>query len=363
MIGNVVLETTGGGGPSLDAAALRALGENDERAHLIGSIRSLIKTRDTFLSGHVIGHSHDGRVYPSINQTKGEGGGTGTGRLSYQAPALQQIPSRNKTVARIVKSIFLPEPGQQWLDIDESSFEVRVFAHLAGKFDDRIIKVYDNDPETDFHQYVADLTNLPRSASYAGEPNAKQLNLSMIFNAGNGHIAFTIGKPWWWDEFTDEDDEVIKFRKAGEEAMEVINNYHRKLPGVKRLMNAARSTAAGRGFVQTFKGRRIRFPRGRKAHKASGLLIQSTAAEYNKENIMMIGDYLDAHGGSLLLNTHDSYSMSIPDGSYNDLWPELRRRLEAPGRARVPLLTTVSGVGDTWWNALTNTGGVDKRLT
>jgi DNA polymerase I-like protein with 3'-5' exonuclease and polymerase domains len=70
--------------------------ENDRRAVLISSVRSMIKTRDTFLGGHVLGHMVGDRIYPRINQNKGEDGGTGSGRLSYVDPALQQIPARNK---------------------------------------------------------------------------------------------------------------------------------------------------------------------------------------------------------------------------------------------------------------------------
>jgi len=72
---------------------------HNETAQLVLKIRSDIKTRDTFLGKHVLEHAVGGRVYPTINQSKGEDGGTGTGRLSYSAPALQQIPSRRKEIA------------------------------------------------------------------------------------------------------------------------------------------------------------------------------------------------------------------------------------------------------------------------
>jgi DNA polymerase I-like protein with 3'-5' exonuclease and polymerase domains len=123
------LEKTGKGNPSVDANALRRM--THPGAAMILDQRSLIKTANTFLRGHVIGSAVNGRVYPTINQSKGEEGGTGTGRLSYQSPAMQQIPSRNKQVASIVKPCFLPDEGHVWVDADLHSFEVRVFAHLA----------------------------------------------------------------------------------------------------------------------------------------------------------------------------------------------------------------------------------------
>ena len=356
----VLIGTTKSGGPSLAAESLRAMAlAGNMTSKLIMDIRSLTKTRDTFLGGHVIDHAYGDRVYPTINQSKGEHGGTGTGRLSYTNPAMQQIPSRNKTVAAIVKPIFKPELGQQWLDIDENSFEVRVFAHLVTPYDPQIARQYADNPHTDFHQYVADLTHLPRNASYSGQANAKQLNLSAIFNSGNGALADKMGLSWEWDAFYD-DEELVKYRKAGPDAMEVINRYHQALPGVKKLQNKCRATALNRGFLFTGSGRRIRFPDKRKAYKASGLLIQSTAADINKDNILIADQYLRDNGGRLLLNTHDSYSMSIPYGSFQDVWPGLKALLDAPGRARVPLIAEVSGVGDNWWSALNNQAGVTK---
>lgn len=353
--GGVRLESTKMGAPSLDAIALRALADaGDKRAELVQRIRSMIKTKDTFLLGHVVGHEVDGRVYPSINQSKGESGGTGTGRLSYTDPALQQIPSRDKVTASIVKPVFLPDEGEMWLDADENSFEVRVFAHLVGKFDHRIVKRYKEDPRTDFHQYVSDLTGLVRNATYSGQPNAKQLNLSMIFNAGNGSTAEQMGLDWEWAEFENEEGGIIRYKMAGPEAREIINEYHHQLPGVKKLQNKAREVAIVRGFVYTARGRRIRFPKGWKVYKASGLLIQATAADYNKENIAIISEYCKKNGGRLVLNTHDSYSMSVSPyiNEAREWWRGLQSELEAPDRARVPLLMDVSGAGITWWDAL-----------
>src|SRR5690606_2783713 len=106
------LEETESGQASIGAEALRAM--SHPAAKIILELRSMIKTRDTFLVGHVLESAHNGRVYPTINQTKGDEGGTGTGRLSYVAPALQQIPDRNKKVAEVVKRVFLPDEGHNW---------------------------------------------------------------------------------------------------------------------------------------------------------------------------------------------------------------------------------------------------------
>lgn len=343
--------TTGKGEPSFKSEFLRDM--KHPAAELILETRSLLKTRDTFLRGHVIGHEHGGRVYPNINQNKGEQGGTYTGRLSYTDPAMQQIPSRNKKVASIVKPVFLPEEGHVWVDTDLASFEVRIFAHLINV--ESIIKQYQQNPDLDFHQFVAELTGLVRNATYAGEPNSKQLNLSMIFNQGPGATAQKMGMEWYWDSFIPDggsEDDRIHFKKPGPDAQMVIDRYHARIPGIKELQKGCQQTAQKRGYIFTRSGRRLRFPRGWGAHKASGLLIQATSADVNKENWEIIDEELQGVDGHLLLNTHDSYSFSFPEQTYKERLEPIKRRIEGERGLRVPLRLDINGVGANWWEAL-----------
>lgn len=344
------LRETPAGKFSLDAAALRTM--NHPAAKVILHLRSLIKTRDTFLVGHVLESAVDGRVYPSINQAKGETAGTGTGRLSYTTPALQQIPDRDKAVAEIIKSVFLPDEGHVWVDADMASFEVRIFAHLIGT--PEIVKAYRENPETDFHQFVANLTGLPRNASYNGEPNAKTLNLAMIFNQGNGSTAESLGMPWTWESFIPRDSrdgKEITYKKASDAAIDVINQYHRNILGVKELAEGCKSTAESRGYIFTRNGRHLRFPKGHKSYKASGLLIQSTAADENKRNWLLIDEALKGTDAKMLLNTHDSYSMSMPPDEAEKLARRVKRNIEKDRGLRVPLILEVQKAGKTWWDS------------
>lgn len=345
-----MLPKTPKGAASLGSETLRKL--SDPKAGLIIELRSLLKTKNTFLAKHVCEHAVNGRVYPKINQTKGEDGGTGTGRLSYQDPAMQQIPSRNKEVAAITKPCFLPDEGQIWVDGDEASFEVRIFYHLINN--PRIIELYNQNPEEDGHQIVADITGLKRNATYSGEPNAKQLNLSMIFNSGNGAIADKLGLPWEWVEFTvkrgRDAGKVVRYKKAGPEAEAVIAEYHRQVPGVKELAEGCKSVAERRGYIHTYTGRRLRFPGNAHSYAASGKLIQATAADRNKENWKIIEDVLGDRG-RLILNTHDSYSMSLPEDDWESIFKEVKQALEVP-KFRVPLILELSGAGPNWWEAV-----------
>ena len=342
------LPSTPSGAPSIDSPTLKEM-ENDRRAVLISSIRSMIKTRDTFLGGHVLGHMVGDRIYPRINQNKGEDGGTGSGRLSYVDPALQQIPARNKVVAAIVKPVFLPEEGCKWASLDQHSFEVRTFAHLVNN--PSVISAYRDNERMDLHEYVANLTGLPRNATYSGQANAKQLNLSMIFNSGNGAIAEKMGMDWEWASFDDSRGSKVTYKKAGPMAEKVIEEYHKRLPGVKELAKKAKVIAESYGYVQTHHGRRLRFPRKFKTYKASGLAIQATSADINKEMWLAMDDEYREHGNRLIMNTHDSYEVNVPEGCDAE---KMTERIQENIRSRVPwfrvpLVLDLKGVGNNYW--------------
>lgn len=355
-VGDVRIGTTAKGAPSFGKEYLESLAEVDPRARQIIDIRSALKTRDTFLAKHILEHAVGDRVYPTINQTVRETGGTKWGRLSYVDPAMQQIPSRNKIVAAIVKPCFLPDDGQVWLDYDLNSFEVRVFAALASLYDrtQTLLKAYSLDPYLDFHQFVADLTGLVRNAEYGGQPNAKQLNLSMIFSQGKGATAQKMGMHTTEDSFVDEYGEEIKYRKAGPDADIIINRYHAEVKGVRELASAARERAEKIGYVRTRYGRHLRFPKKYKSYKASGILIQATSADINKENWCLVGDVMEGRG-RMVLNTHDSYSLSVDPHHLSQVEKDIPGAINREFLG-IPLLLDRNGVGLNWWSALKDEG-------
>ena len=97
----------------------------------------------------------------------------------------------------------------------------------------------------------------------------------------------------------------------------------------------------------------MRFPDKRYLYKASGLLIQSTAADINKETIMLLEPVLDAHGAYLILNTHDSFSVSCPRDNVEACWAAMAEAVrERFSWMNVPLMLERSGVGANWWDAV-----------
>lgn len=348
-----VAESTDAGGPSIDADCLRRM--KHPAAPMILTLRKMLKAKGTFIEGHILGHQQNGRVHANFNQTKSDNGlGTGTGRLSVNEPALQQIPARDKEMAAMVRPIFLPEEGHEWVCNDWAQMDFRVFAHYVN--DPKINAIYAANPDADFHQSAADLTGLPRSPRFAGDPNAKAINLGMVFGMGEGRMAQEMGLPSSVASYRNRAGQVVTWVKAGEEALAVFNKYHEAIPGVKSLLTNASAVAKTRGYVMTALGRHIRFPGGRFTHKAGGLIFQGTAADCLKLKLVELDDYLESYGrgAALLLNVHDEFDNSVPVGAA-DIQAEISKLVTAFGPGdqiplRVPVRTD-QGVGPNWWEA------------
>lgn len=346
-----ILQVTDTGNASINIHALRNM--QHPAAALIIDLRETLKTRDTFIDGHILNSQVNNRVFPTIHQSKSAKGsavaGTATGRLSYSEPAMQQIPERNKVRAEIVKKIFLPEENQVWIDTDMSSFEVRIFAHYVNN--NKLLDAYKKNSELDMHQYVADITNLPRNPTRSGEANAKQLNLAMMYNQSAGSSAEMMGLPWEWTSFINREGETIKYKKAGAEALVILEKYHHNFVGVKELINKAKSIAMQRGFLKTRYGRRLRFPDKRLCYKAIAVLCQSAAADENKKNWLLINEVIKDTSTKLLLNVHDSYSFSIEKNIAKNQLQEIKNNIEQNRGLRIPLILEVNKPGATWWQS------------
>ena len=140
---------------------------------MIAEARKINKVNTTFIDT-ILRHEHKGRIHAEINQIRSDDGGTVTGRFSYSNPNLQQIPSKDPETGPLIRSLFLPEEGCKWGTFDYSQQEPRLVADYALRFGlasvNKIADAYDNDPNADFHQTVADMAKIPRS-------QAKVINL------------------------------------------------------------------------------------------------------------------------------------------------------------------------------------------
>lgn len=348
LIDGTLCQETDAGAASIDADCLRRM--KHPAAPMILRLRKLIKTKGTFIDGHILGHHDNGYIHCTINQTKSDNDlGTGTGRFSINDPALQQIHKRDVDIAAVVRSIFLPDEGQDWLSVDWGQFEQRWFAHYVK--DRTVIQRYRDDPNTDFYQVMSDLTGIPRSAQYSGGPSSKVLTLASIFGMGAGKLAQQMGLPFE----TRVGREGKVWLEAGQQAKDTLEQFYNNVPGIRGFLDNASAVAKTRGYVRTGMGRRIRFPNGFYTHKAGGLILQGTAADSMKLKLVAVDKLIRSTGARLMLTVHDEINLSIPPNSgqlterisecYNDFSSE-----SAPLKCRVPIISS-TGVSGNWWDS------------
>ena len=282
----------------------------------IATARQMDKLRNTFietLKNYVV----KGRIHADINQLRGDQGGTLTGRLSYSHPNLQQLPNYND-YGMGIRSIFSPNSDEEkWGCFDYSQQEPRLVVHFALRTPgiigvDGMAKAFNEDPSTDFHQIVADIAALDRK-------QAKTINLGLFYGMGVAKLQDQLG-------INDE-----------EEAKELINKYHSKVPFVKQLMKQTMNRAQTSGRIRTIGGRLCRFDKwepkdwnSRKwydtweeaanengsgnirrafTYKALNRLIQGSAADMTKK--AMINLYKE--GILPMVQVHDELNVSIID--------------------------------------------------
>jgi len=202
----------------------------------IAKAREINKAHTTFIDT-ILRFEHKGRIHAEINQIRSDSGGTVTGRFSYNNPNLQQLPARNKDLGPLIRSLFLPEENHTWGCFDYSQQEPRLVVHYAALhnfpsvYD--VIENYKDNTDTDFHQTVADMAQIPRT-------QAKTINLGLFYGMGKAKLQAELG--------------VSK-----EKAAELFEQYHAKVPFVKQLMNSASNRAQERGQIRTLLGRLCRF--------------------------------------------------------------------------------------------------------
>lgn len=308
------------GAPSFTKSFLK---ENEHvLAKLVVEARNLNKTSGTFINS-IMKHCHsDGRIHAHINQIRSDDGGTVSGRFSMSNPNLQQIPANDPELGPLIRSLFLPEEGEQWAAIDFSQQEPRILTHYAHVYGQtrgiplegaaEFVAAYNNDPSTDFHTMVAEMANIPRK-------QAKTINLGMMYGMGVNKLS-------------DQLDITV------EEAKAIVKQYNTRVPFVKGLMtgvtNRLNDKSSG-GSLRSLLGRKCRFDlwepdtfamnkalpykeaidtygattRLKRAYtyKALNRLIQASAADMTKK--AMVDIYKT--GRVPMIQIHDEIAMSV----------------------------------------------------
>ena len=345
---NVAYPKTENGLPSFTKSFL------DECPHQIGKMiieaRETNKTHSTFLQPYLNFSAKDGRIHPHVNQLRNDDGGTVSGRLSMNNPNLQQVPARHEIIGPMVRGLFLPEEGQIWASNDFSSQEPRLLVHYASLLDlpgaEVMVDAYKADPDTDFHQMVADMAGIKRKA-------AKTIGLGLMYGMGVAKLANELDL-------------------THEEAKELIHTFHTKVPFLKGTVNAVMRRIehpSSGGAIRTLLGRKCRFPlwepmqwgsnkalpyeqasieygsqiKRSGTYKGLNRLIQGSAADQTKMAMVALHEA----GETLLLQVHDEIVLSVADRGQAERAAEIMAncvKMEIPNRVDVE-------IGPSWGEA------------
>lgn len=303
---------TAAGAPSFTKSFLDT--HEHPMAKMILEARELNKTHGTFLEPYLKHSAKDGRVHTHFNQMRNEDGGTVTGRLSAASPNLQQVPARHEIIGPMVRGLFLPEDGDMWAANDFSSQEPRLLVHYATLLGlpgaEKMAQAYRDNPDTDFHQMVADMAGIKRKA-------AKTIGLGLMYGMGKAKLAQQLDLPV-------------------DEASDLIGTFHSKVPFLKGTVDAVMKRIehpSSGGSIRTLLGRKCRFPlwepiewgvnkalpheqaviaygsRIKRSGTYKGLnrLIQGSAADQTKAGMVA----LHKAGFNLLLQVHDEVALSV----------------------------------------------------
>ncbi len=329
-------KTTKTGQYQTDEETLLGLATAHPIVQRILDYRQLQKLKSTYVDAlPVMVSERTGRVHTSFNQAV-----AATGRLSSNNPNLQNIPIRTD-LGKEVRKAFIPrDEHHTLLSCDYSQIELRVIASMSG--DEAMMDAFKQG--VDIHTATA--------AKVFGVPldqvdkemrrQAKTVNFGIIYGISAFGLSQRIGIP----------------RK---DAKDLIDNYFREFPGIRRYMDETMEFARSHEYVETLLGRRryIRdinsrnmTVRGFAERNAINAPIQGSAADMIKLAMINIHKMLQEEGFQtrMILQVHDELLFDVPHEELARVEPKIRALMESALPLHVPVLVE-SGQGNNWLEA------------
>jgi DNA polymerase I-like protein with 3'-5' exonuclease and polymerase domains len=365
QLGLPVLEYNDDGNPSFDKAALKAylvhpLVATDERKLTIvtsvGDYRKLHTYLSLFVTKYKELHA-DRRLHPQYRQA------IKSFRMASKTPNAQQLNPRAKRLIHC-------DPDEAFFFPDYSQIEYRLMMHYLRN--EKSIDAYRANPDTDFHQWVADMCGIPRKP-------AKNVNFAIGYGAGKtkvtnmlaaditlmGKVIHTVDEMIARGQIDESQRKITFDAMCKTRAGEVYNSYHDALPSLKPVSRQVATICRMRGFVFDAYDRRYHIHPDH-THNAFNRLIQGCAASLMKERTVAISPrYCDVTrrlGIRLGWSVHDETGTRGPIEVMKrpDVQAWIIAALENVSRFSVPIRAT-GGYSETTWGDETKVE-VDRTL-
>lgn len=319
-------------------------GAPTEIINLLLQYREMNTFRNLFLETY-LRLNVNGVLHPDMNQT------VRTGRMSVRRPNNQQL---NKNA----KKLILPDPGCSFLSVDYSQIEFRLIVHYIQN--EAAIRAYNENPDTDFHQWVADMCRIRRRP-------AKTVNFCMGYGGGRKRLVSILAK----------EPELVAGLKTKIEALglpqaemmvrfeasaiaqgeNIYEMYHKQLPSLKPTSRKAEMLCRQRGYVRNLFGRR-RYLDNKRCHISFNALNQSTAADIMKSRLVHVWKICKRLGIRIAAVVHDEILFHGPTDiiESQETIAELIECLESPTvvpeiQLSIPLRCTYGTSSKSWYEA------------
>src|SRR5919112_2919090 len=317
-------------GYSTDAKVLQQLAIQYPVADRIIEYRELTKLRGTYIEGLVKLISDEGRIHSTLNQTR-----AATGRLSSEAPNLQNIPIRTQLGARI-RDAFTASPGRKLVVADYSQIELRILAHMTEE--PALVESFMKGE--DIHTRTASEVFDVRMESVTPElrRRAKMVNFGILYGISGFGLATRLGNV------------------HPAEAERYIKRYFERYPKVTQFMESTLEEAEELGYVTTLFGRRRYVPELKNSNKnvrklgeriAFNARVQGTAADIIKVAMVDLAPRLESLGADMIMQVHDELVFDVDEDMVDEVAALAVDRMVAAYDLRPPLEVEAK-VGDRW---------------
>ena len=317
-------------GYSTDAKVLQQLAIEHPIADRIIEYRELTKLMGTYIEGLLKLISDDGRIHSTLNQTR-----AATGRLSSEAPNLQNIPVRTELGARI-RDAFTASPGRTLVIADYSQIELRILAHMTGE--PALVESFVSGE--DIHTRTASEVFDVRMESVTPElrRRAKMVNFGILYGISGFGLATRLGNV------------------HPAEAERYIKRYFERYPRVTEFMQETLDEAEELGYSTTLFGRRRYVPELRNSNKnirklgeriAFNARVQGTAADIIKVAMVDLQPRLRSLGADMIMQVHDELVFDVDSEEAEKVGALAAERMVAAYDLDPPLEVEVKA-GERW---------------
>lgn len=272
--------------------------------------RKYSKLYSTYAVGLVKFIQEDGKIHTDFNQHA-----AATGRLSSKDPNLQNISVRDEET-RVIRSAFIPSPGNKLVSIDYSQIELRVLSYVANE--ENMIDTFNHNE--DIHAQTAKKIFQVDNVNSDQRRQAKSVNFGIIY----GMSSFGLAK---------------QLDISISDAAHFIERYNEVYPRITQYMDQVVADCERDGFVTTLFHRRRYIPEIHSSNRAvkdfgkraaMNAPIQGTAADIIKLAMIQVQALIEKgnYKSKMLLQVHDELVFDVFPDEIDTLVPAIQNVME-----------------------------------